>query len=191
MNSVVVFLASLALALPAGIAGGDAVPDRDIAQSTPEKTSYPTELALADKPRHTSLLQRYEPEERDQVRIEQRVIIRVAPASTQARQALIANLQRDEMSTQLQERPLKRCVRMANIAGVQSGPQNRLLLFMRDRRIVSAALEKTCNARDFYSGFYVERTEDGMFCTGRDTLQSRTGASCGVRRFAHLVAVKQ
>jgi hypothetical protein len=191
MNSVVIFLAGLALALPGNIAGGDTAPDRDVARSTPDKTSYPTELALADPKRHKSLLQRYEPEERDQVRIEQRVVIRVAPASSRARQALIANLQRGEMSTSLQERPMKRCVAMANVAGVQSGPQNRLLLFMRDRRIVSAALEKTCNARDFYSGFYVERTADGLFCPGRDTLQSRTGASCGVRRFAHLVAVKK
>ena len=36
---------------------------------------------------------------------------------------------------------MKRCVPMANIAGVQSGPQNRLILFMRDRNIVSAALK--------------------------------------------------
>ena len=69
-------------------------------------------------------------------------------------------------------------------------PQNRLILFMRDRRLVSAALEKTCSPRDFYSGFYVERTEDGLFCTGRDVLKSRTGATCGVRRFANLIAVK-
>lgn len=191
MNSVAVFLASLALALPAGIAGGDGAPPREVARSAPEKTSRPVDLALADKPSHTSLLQRYRPEERDQVRIQQRVVIRVAPASNRARQALIAQLQQGEVSTRLQERQLRRCVSMANVAGVQSGPQNRLILFMRDRRIVSAALEKTCNARDFYSGFYVERTADGLFCTGRDTLQSRTGASCGVRRFATLVAVKE
>ena len=37
---------------------------------------------------------------------------------------------------------------------------------------------------------WLERSTDGLLCSGRDTLQSRTGASCGVRRLSHLVAVK-
>lgn len=190
MNSFAVFLASVALALPAGIAGGGAAPAPDVARSVPEKTSRPVELALADKLPRPAMLQRYEPEERDQVRIEQRVIIRVAPARG-ARQNLIADMPQGEMAARFREQPMRRCVVMANVAGVQSGPDNRLILFMRDRRLVSAALERTCNARAFYSGFYVERNADGLFCTGRDTLKSRTGASCGVRRFANLVAVKR
>jgi hypothetical protein len=135
------------------------------------------------------MLQRYEPDSNEQVRIEQRVVIRVAPAR-RIRQDLIADIRQGAEGNRFEERPMKRCVAMANIAGVQSGPRNRLILFMRDRNIVSAALEKACSVRDFYSGFYVERSTDGLLCSGRDTLQSRTGASCGVRRLSHLVAVK-
>ena len=36
--------------------------------------------------------------------------------------------------------------------------------------MVSAALERSCSARDFYSGFYVERNADGQICVKRDTL---------------------
>jgi hypothetical protein len=118
------------------------------------------------------------------------VIIRVSPAR-RVRQDLLARPPQGETSTRFQERPMKRCVQVANIAGVQSGPQNRLILFMRDRNMVSAVLEKACSVRDFYSGFYVERNEDGLLCSGRDTLQSRTGAACGVRRLAHLVAISE
>jgi hypothetical protein len=188
MNSFAILLASFALALPTGLTGGTA-PGAEVRHAAPDQASHAPGEASAAAPPFANLLQRYEPENRSQVRIEQRVVIRVAPAR-RARQDLLANLPQGQMASRFQERPMKRCVLMANVAGVQSGPENRLILFMRDRRIVSAALEKTCSARDFYSGFYVERTSDGMFCTGRDTLRSRTGASCGVKRFANLVALK-
>ena len=58
---------------------------------------------------------------------------------------------------------------------------------MRDTRIVSAGLDKGCTARDFYSGFYVARTGDGMMCTGRDKLQSRNGANCKLGKLKQLV----
>ena len=67
------------------------------------------------------------------------------------------------------------------------GEDNRLILFMRDRRIVSAELERACHARDFYAGFYVARNTDGMICTGRDKLQSRAGMNCAVSRLRQLV----
>lgn len=84
-----------------------------------------------------------------------------------------------------------KCVSVAGIAGVQPRRGNRLVLFMRDQRIVAADLERACSARDFYSGFYVERSEDGMLCVDRDRLQSRTGARCKLSRLRQLVAVNE
>lgn len=189
MNSVAVILAGLALALPAGVGGG--APAEDARQAAPDPVSRPADVQVAMKQPFASLLQQYEPESRGQVRIEQRVIIRVAPARNM-RQDLIADVAPgSKVALRYREQPMKRCVPMASIAGVQSGPDNRLILFMRDRHIVSAALDKACSAREFYSGFYVERSDDGLLCSGRDMLQSRTGASCGVRRLSHLVAVKE
>lgn len=85
---------------------------------------------------------------------------------------------------------MSECVPVKAIAGVQVDKGNRLILFMRDRRVVGASLESSCRARDFYSGFYVERNEDGMLCARRDRLQSRSGASCDVRHLRRLVPVK-
>jgi hypothetical protein len=75
------------------------------------------------------------------------------------------------------------------IAGVQSAQGNRLLLFMRDQHIISAVLEKACRARDFYSGFYIERSPDGLICVNRDKLQSRSGSNCRIAKLRALIAL--
>ena len=85
------------------------------------------------------------------------------------------------------EREMGRCLPVAGIAGVQVGQGNRLILFMRDRRVISAALERACSARDYYSGFYVERSNDGQICVRRDSLLSRSGANCKLTRLHQLV----
>jgi hypothetical protein len=121
-----------------------------------------------------------------QVRIEQTLTVRVAPRST-ARPIMLADLPQNGISARLEERRMGRCVPMAGIAGMQYGGDRRLILFLRDRRVVSATLEKSCRARDFYSGFYVARNGDGMLCQDRDQLQSRSGANCQVDSFRQLV----
>jgi hypothetical protein len=57
--------------------------------------------------------------------------------------------------------------------------------------MISVNLEKSCRARDFYSGFYVERRKDGRLCVDRDELQSRTGARCEVESMRRLVEVRE
>ncbi len=86
-----------------------------------------------------------------------------------------------------EERRIGRCLPMAEIAGVQVLQDERLLLFMRDQRIISAQLERACNARDFYLGFYLERSEDGRLCMDRDDLHSRSGATCELERLYQLI----
>jgi hypothetical protein len=124
---------------------------------------------------------------RKQVRIEQRVVIRIVPRSRSDRQNMSAFVPAPPPPTRMVERKAGRCLPVSAIGAVQPGPDNRLMLFMRDRRMFSARLEKSCNARDFYSGFYVERNDDGMICVDRDRLQSRSGAKCQLDRIRQLV----
>ena len=56
--------------------------------------------------------------------------------------------------------------------------------------VLSAALERSCHAEEFYQGAYVERSEDGQLCARRERLQSRTGSSCQVAKLSRLVARK-
>lgn len=122
----------------------------------------------------------------NQVRIEQRMTIRVVPRPT-PRVDILTALPDGEFEPNLVEKKMAKCVPVSGIAGVQvNGPSN-LILFMRDQRMVNAALERSCRARDFYSGFYLQNSTDGKLCVDRDTLLSRSGANCKLTRFRQLV----
>ncbi|GMN03628.1 hypothetical protein [Erythrobacter sp. MTPC3] len=125
-----------------------------------------------------------------QIRIEQRVIVRISPQRSRNSNELLAQLPQRALNTRYEEREMEKCLPVGRIAGVQTGSGSRLLLFLRDARIISVNLEKACRARDFYSGFYVEKNEDGQLCVDRDKLQSRSGAKCEVERMRHLVAIE-
>lgn len=191
MNSLAAFLSPLALLLPAVAGELPGAPGREsVAHATPEGEKPTMGFdAMTVEPFRTIEGARRPPVQR-QVRIEQRVIIRIAPSSPAVRERMMAGLPRRSSETKFQEKKLDGCIAVDSIAGVAPAEQNRLLLFMRDRRILTAALERACNPEDYYSGFYVERNEDGQICARRDRLQSRAGASCRVSQLNRLVAVR-
>jgi hypothetical protein len=126
-----------------------------------------------------------------QVRIEQRVVVRISAQPASARQDLAAQMPRREPAIRYEERRIGKCLPVEGIAAFQAGSGNRLVLFLRDQRMVSLSLDKNCRGRDFYSGLYVERHKDGKICVERDKLQSRTGVKCEVERFRQLVEVRE
>jgi hypothetical protein len=129
-------------------------------------------------------------ESQNQVRIEQHMSIRIAPQArplTMPPRFLLDNMPRQQLAPRFVERSIGRCLSVSSISGVQPDMGSRLILFLRDRRMISAVLDRACRARDFYSGFYVERTTDGQICVDRDTLQSRSGANCKITRIRQLV----
>lgn len=179
------YLAPLALLLP--LADGD---------SATHKTDEPVKL----DPRQVELISGSgklpQPESislphQNQVRIEQRVIIRIAPQSASNRSSLVADLPQRAPSSKTVERKIGKCIPIAGIAGVQTGSGNNLLLYLRDRRVVTLRVKKSCRARDFYSGFYVESNKDGKLCVDRDELLSRSGAKCEVERMRQLVTTSK
>lgn len=211
MSSLLAYAAPLALVVPMigqgpdagwpGVPQGavmadetrlDAGPDvgREQVASGVPRGHAPDLLSGESMPEAEPLAAFYERQRAHQVRIEQRVVIRITPQRPAARQQLLATLPREEIATRFEERKMDKCVAVESIAGVQTGSANRLVLFLKDKRIVTANLEKTCRARDFYSGFYLERNEDGKLCVQRDKLKSRTGVKCEVERMRQLVAVK-
>lgn len=160
------------------------------ASSSPDYEQPPEELEVSSDTATRPMGAFYNGQTIMQVRIEQRVIFRITPRRQSNRNALLARLPQRGLTTQFEEREMDRCVPMDGIAGVQTGNGNRLLLFLRDERIVTINLERACRARDFYSGFYLEGSEDGMLCVERDQLQSRSGAKCEIERMRQLVAVE-
>lgn len=123
----------------------------------------------------------------NQVRIERRVILRISPQPGVVRQDILADLPRRQPAPpRLVERPMGKCIPATGIVGV-ADRGSRLVIYMRDRSMVSARLEKACSPRDFYLGFYMERSDDGQLCSGRDRLLSRAGAKCQVAEMNRLV----
>lgn len=120
----------------------------------------------------------------NQVRIEQRMIIRIAPRLPGQ---VYTPMPAAPQPQRFFERKTSKCLPITSIAGVQIESQDRLLLVTRGRKLIGASLDKSCRARDFYSGFYVERNEDGQLCAGRDTIHSRAGANCAITKMRELV----
>jgi len=182
------FVAPVVMLLPLGGGAGDGVAHDPINQLDPrevEKIAEPENLT--DTPRLNAF---YDIPIQQQVRIERRVTIRIAPRQAAPRQNLFADLPRQAAPVRYEERKMESCLAISGIVGVQTGSGNKLLLYLSDNRVVSAKLEKSCRARDFYSGFYLESNKDGKLCVGRDKLQSRAGAKCEIDRLRNLVAVK-
>lgn len=126
------------------------------------------------------------PDDAAQIRIEQRMTIRITPRGSLPLPPVFVG--EPWSIDQLSERKIGKCLPMAGIASVRPDRDNRLLLFMRDRTLVRAELGRSCRARDFYSGFYLQRSEDGRLCVDRDTLLSRSGMNCTLTRIRQLVA---
>jgi hypothetical protein len=120
-----------------------------------------------------------------QVRIEQRLIIRIAPGMGREMPLPGPPPMPYNGAPRLRRGP--NCVPMNLIGATAATSSDRqIVLLLRDRRQLVANLEKSCSARDFYVGFYAERSSDGMLCARRDMIHSRAGATCGITRLQEI-----
>ena len=164
MNPALPLLAPLAVLLP-GVAGVELAREAGVPQSQ------------SGKPARDDVS--------EQVSIEQRVTIRIAPRGPAAPD--FDSLPNNGVSPRFTEKKMGKCIPVSGIVGVQYRDASRLVLYLRDRRMVSITLEKNCRARDFYSGFYVARNNDGQLCVDRDEILSRSGANCQLSDMRQLV----
>lgn len=124
----------------------------------------------------------------NQVRIEQRLIIRITPRNSGRDPALAQPPPLPQgVPLHLRERKIASCLPVAAIASVRPLAESRIMLLMRDNRLVGADLSRTCMARDFYMGFYMAPTGDGQLCVDRDTIHSRAGTTCTITRVRELL----
>lgn len=180
MSALSAFLASLLAAWPA--------PASSVAAPEPVATA-PVEAREDPMMVWQQLAESFRPADAAQVRIEQHIIWRIAPMPGPSRQNLTATAPTAVSPPRMIERKMGDCVPMAWIAGGRPEGTSRLLLFLRDRRLVAANLEKACSARDFYRGFYVDKPNaDGKLCADRDRILARSGARCEISSFRLLVA---
>lgn len=184
MPSFLTYVAPLALLLPTPAAS----PEGEPARMGPEDGAPAQEFRLDLAAPGWAVIEAFTgvPVEH-QVRIERRVTIRISPISPAARENMVADFARPLRAPRFIERRMGKCVPLRSVAAVQAVSGGRLVLHLRDQRMVSVSLKKSCRAREFYSGFYVEPNADGMLCIDRDKLQARSGAQCEVSAMRQLV----
>ena len=121
-----------------------------------------------------------------QVAIEQRVIIRVPmmrrplpppPGHTDDERVMA---KRRAPPVEWVEHSGPKCIKVAELraAAITSSRGIDLVLENNDR--LRALLDRECGTEDLYSGFYIQPSEDGALCAGRDRVLARSGADCGI-----------
>ena len=83
-----------------------------------------------------------------------------------------------------------RCVPAQAVIGASLLGRNSVDLVLRGNRRIRARLDRSCPGLDFYSGFYVPGTEDGLICADRDSIRSRMGGQCEIDQFRSLTPVR-
>jgi hypothetical protein len=116
-----------------------------------------------------------------QVVVRQQIIVRVPRPAPGA-----------PMSAPVQWRESKgpRCIPARSVAGAALLGQNSVDLLLHDRSRIRVKLDNGCGGLDFYGGFYVNGTADGMICADRDAVRSRMGGQCGIDQFRTLTAIR-
>lgn len=116
-----------------------------------------------------------------QIQIQRNSIVRVPPASPPPK-----NLR----PLKWKEKGAPSCIKINSIAATMISSQTTIDLIVRGGTRYRVKLEKSCQAIDFYSGFYVKATKDGQVCEDRDSIHSRSGFECVIDKFKTLVPDK-
>jgi hypothetical protein len=116
------------------------------------------------------------------VTIHQQIIIRVSPGGRRA----MSQLGQGQVPVTWQEERGPRCIPARQIAHAALMRQQSFDLVLRDRTRLRARLERRCPALDYYVGFYISPTRDGLICADRDSIRSRAGGECRIDGFRTL-----
>lgn len=118
-----------------------------------------------------------------QMVIERRVVIRVTPHPPRERLPISFREWREQSAP--------KCFPINALAGIVISKPDSIDMVLRGGQLVRARLERGCPSIDFYSGFYLQPTRDGMLCADRDMIHSRTGGACEIERFRGLTPPRQ
>ena len=116
-----------------------------------------------------------------QVQIQRNSIVRVPPANPPLRNTPIIRWK---------EKGAPACIKWSNLAAAMVSSPTTIDLIVKGGTRYRVKLEKSCQAIDFYSGFYVKATKDGQVCEDRDSIHSRSGGECVRDKLRTLVPAK-
>jgi hypothetical protein len=120
-----------------------------------------------------------------QVTIRERIIIRI-PSRLQGRTDPTGQVG-PPRQPEWAEKKGPKCIAADQLGGaIVSGDY--VDLVMRGGERIRAQLDGDCSALGYYGGFYLKPSADGQVCAGRDTIRTRSGDRCTIKKFKKLVA---
>lgn len=108
-----------------------------------------------------------------------RVVVRVQAMTTSIAPAI-----------RVKEKKGPRCIAVDNILAAGVLARSSVDLVLRGGFRVRARLSASCPGLDYYSGFYLVPSADGMLCADRDLIRDRAGGECAIDKFRKLVAAR-
>ena len=118
-----------------------------------------------------------------QVTVRQQIILRVPQRLNTGRPAGAALIR-------WREGRGPRCLAARSVIGASALGRDSVDLVLRDNSRIRVRLDSNCPGLDFYHGFYVNGTADGMICADRDSVRSRMGGQCEIDQFRTLSAIR-
>jgi hypothetical protein len=119
-----------------------------------------------------------------QVTISGRIIIRV-PSTPQNMAAPMRRITPPQ-PIEWAEKKGPKCIAADQLGGaIVASDYVDLVLRGGDR--VRAQLDGDCSGLGYYGGFYVKPSTDGQICAGRDSIRTRSGDRCTIKKFKKLV----
>lgn len=115
-----------------------------------------------------------------QMTVEQRVIIRIPLARQRPRAPS------PDPPIDWKEKKGPKCVPIRTIRAAAITAQNGIDMLLTSGERYRGRLERGCRSIDFLSGFYIQATQDGDLCAGRDAVQARGGTECEIDSFKRL-----
>lgn len=121
------------------------------------------------------------PELYAQLRVERRVVIRVPT------QPALPPPSKRSKPVKWKEKKAPRCIPIRSLRAAAVSGEESVDLVLTNGTRMRARLDSGCPALDFYQGFYLRPSPDGLICADRDYLRTRAGASCEITRLRTLV----
>jgi hypothetical protein len=112
------------------------------------------------------------------------IVIRVPGVPSAAAAPLVGN--NAGRPVRLIERKGPKCIAVSQLGGAAVNGRD-LDIVLKGGAQVRAKLDGDCAAFSNYGNFYLKPSADGQICAGRDSIRTRSGDSCGIKRFHKLV----
>ena len=119
----------------------------------------------------------------EQVVVRERIVIRVPRVVVPVGRTMLPV----PKAVTWREKKGPKCIPAQGMAGAMITAPKQVDLVLLGGKRVRAKLDGDCKPLDFYGGFYLRPSSDGMICADRDSIRMRSGASCGIDDFKSLV----